>query len=49
MYNFFRNFVELFIDEVNYSANETNDADDANNYRINDDKTTRSKFFKYKI
>ena len=49
MYNFFRNFVELFIDEANYSANENNDADDASNYRINGGKTIRSKSFNYKI
>ena len=38
LWNFYR-------DEINYSANENNDA---NNYRINNNKSTTSKSFEYK-
>ena len=39
LFHYFRNY---YRDEVNDSANEN---DDANNYKINTDKTTTSKLF----
>ena len=40
-----RSLWNYYRDEINYSANENNDA---NNYRINNNKSTTSKSFEYK-